>query len=121
MSSQFPNLFSEIAVGNCVVANRIVSTGHHTYLSDNTPDNRLIAYHEARAKGGAGLIISEIVAVHETAGFSSNLLKAADRDIIPDYARMVNACRAHGTRMFAQLFHPGREILSAWSGMLPVA
>jgi len=121
VSGRFPHLFSEIAIGNCTIPNRIVSTGHHTYLSDGAPDERLVAYHEARAKGGAGLIVSEIVAVHETAGFSQNLLKASSPEAIPAYARMVKACQAHGTRMFAQLFHPGREVLSAWSGMLPVA
>ncbi|MGI9405274.1 MAG: FAD-dependent oxidoreductase [Hyphomicrobiaceae bacterium] len=121
MSARFLHLFSEIEIGNCVVANRIVSTGHHTYLSNDVPDERLIAYHEARAKGGAGLIVSEIVAVHETAGFSQNLLKATSRDAIPAYARLADACHTHGTRIFAQLFHPGREILSAWGGMLPVA
>ncbi len=121
MSHRFPRLFSEIAIGGCVVPNRIVFTGHHTYLSDNVPDDRLIAYHEARARGGAGLIVTEIVAVHETAGFSRDLLKASSRDAIPVYARLTRACHAHGTRMFAQLFHPGREILSAWSGMAPVA
>ncbi len=121
MSPRFPNLFSEIALGGCVIPNRIVSTGHHTYLSDGVPDERLIAYHEARAKGGVGLIVSEIVAVHETAGFSRDLLKAASPDVVPAYRRLVEACHHHGTRLFAQLFHPGREILSAWSGMLPVA
>lgn len=121
MSTQFPHLFSEIAIGNCTIPNRIVSTGHHTYLSDTAPDERLIAYHEARARGGAGLIVSEIVAAHETAGFSSNVLKAETRDAIPAYARMVDTCHAHGTRMFAQLFHPGREVLSTADGMLPIA
>ncbi len=117
----FPHLFSQIEIGSCVIPNRIVSTGHHTYLSDGSPDERLVAYHAARAKGGAGLIVTEIVAVHETAGFSRDLLKASDRDVVPDYAKLVDACHAHGTRIFAQLFHPGREILSAWGGMLPVA
>jgi 2,4-dienoyl-CoA reductase-like NADH-dependent reductase (Old Yellow Enzyme family) len=121
MSGRFPNLFSEIALGGCVIRNRIVSTGHHTYLADNAPDDRLIAYHEARARGGAGLIVSEIVAVHETAGFSRDLLKVESRDVIPAYARMVAACHGHGAKIFAQLFHPGREILSAPGGMLPVA
>lgn len=121
MSAHFPNLFSETAIGGCVIPNRIVFTGHHTYLSNNSPNDRLIAYHEARAKGGVGLIVSEIVAVHETASFSHNLLKATDRDVIPAYKQMVEACQAHGTRMFAQLFHPGREVLSAWNGMLPIA
>lgn len=121
MNAQFPHLFSEIALGPCVVPNRIVSTGHHTYLSDVVPDERLIAYHEARAKGGAGLIVSEIVAVHETAGFSKDLLKATGPDVVPAYAKLARACRRHGTRLFAQLFHPGREILSAHAGMMPVA
>ena len=121
MTSPFPNLFSEIALGPCTVRNRIVSTGHHTYLSDRMPDEHLIAYHEARARGGAGLIISEIVAVHETAGFSSNLLSATDPDVIPAYARLVQACHRHGAAIIAQLFHPGREVVSTENGMLPVA
>lgn len=121
MSQRFPHLFSEIALGNCVLPNRIVSTGHHTYLSDDVPDARLIAYHEARARGGAGLIVSEIVAVHETAGFSRDLLKTTSPKAVRAYAQLAKACKRQGTRLFAQLFHPGREILSAWSGMLPVA
>jgi 2,4-dienoyl-CoA reductase-like NADH-dependent reductase (Old Yellow Enzyme family) len=63
MTDAFPNLFSEISLGPCIVRNRIVSTGHHTYLADNAPGDDLIAYHEARARGGAGLIVSEIVAI----------------------------------------------------------
>lgn len=121
MSPAFPHLLSPIAIGSCEVTNRVVSTGHHTYLADGVPDERLIAYHEARARGGAGLIVSEIVAVHETAGFSADLLKAETEAVIPAYASLVSACHRHGARLFAQLFHPGREILSASAGMLPVA
>jgi len=121
MKESFPHLLSPITIGSCEIANRVVSTGHHTYLADTVPDERLIAYHEARARGGAGLIVSEIVAVHETAGFSTDLLKANSEAVIPAYANLANACHRHGTRLFAQLFHPGREILSASAGMLPVA
>ncbi|MEM7505914.1 MAG: FAD-dependent oxidoreductase [Pseudomonadota bacterium] len=117
----FTHLFREIRLGDVTLANRIVSTGHHTYLSDRVPDDRLVAYHEARARGGAGLIVSEIVAVHRTAGFSQDLLVAEDREAIPAYRRLAEACHRHGTRIFAQLFHPGREILSARDGMAPVA
>lgn len=121
MNRTFPHLLSPIALGSCEIANRIVSTGHHTYLADKVPDERLIAYHEARARGGTGLIVSEIVAVHETAGFSPDLLKAESEAVIPAYAELAKACHRHGARLFAQLFHPGREILSASAGMLPVA
>ncbi len=117
----FPNLFSPLVIGPCTLKNRIVSTGHHTYLADKVPGEDLIAYHEARARGGAGLIICEIVSVHETAGFSASLLSAASDDVIPAYAKLTHAIHGHGARTFAQLFHPGREILSSPSGMLPLA
>lgn len=117
----FPHLLSEITIGGAKIRNRIVSTGHHTYLADRVPGERLVAYHEARARGGAGLIVSEIVAVHETAGFSRDLLTVDGPEALPAYARLVEACHRHGTRIFAQLFHPGREILAAQGGMLPVA
>ncbi len=119
--SQFPHLLSEITLGRCTLKNRIVSTGHHTYLADVEPSDALIAYHEARAKGGAGLIVSEIIAVHETAGFSKDLLCASERATLPAFRRLAETCQRHGAKVFGQLFHPGREILSASRGMLPVA
>lgn len=121
MSNQLAQLFSEIRLGNTRIKNRIVSTGHHTYLADKRPSDALIAYHEARAAGGAGLIITEITAVHESAGFSRQLLSFETRDAIADYRRLAEACQRHDCRIFAQLFHPGREILSSWSGFAPVA
>jgi 2,4-dienoyl-CoA reductase-like NADH-dependent reductase (Old Yellow Enzyme family)/thioredoxin reductase len=117
----FPHLFSEIWLGGCRIKNRIVSPGHHTYLADRAPGEALVAYHERRAEGGVGLIVSEITAVHATAGFSHALLDATDPAVIPDFARLAEAVHRHGARIFAQLFHPGREVLSARDGMMPVA
>ena len=31
------------------------------------------------------------------------------------------ACRRHGAKVFAQLFHPGREILATTDGLMAVA
>lgn len=119
--SAFPTLFSPIDIGPVTVANRIVSTGHHTYLAHEVPNNELIAYHEARAKGGTGLVVTEIIAVHETAMFSNNLLMALDETCIEPYARLAAAVHRHGTKIFGQLFHPGREILSSTDGLIPAA
>ncbi len=119
--SQFPNLFTAIPIGPAEVPNRIVSTGHHTYLAHQHPSDELIAYHEARARGGVGLIVSEIIAVHSTAMFSSQLLMVLDRDCIPHYRRLTDRVHAHGTVLFAQLFHPGRETLSSPTGLIPPA
>ncbi len=119
--SSFPNLLSEIDIAGCEIKNRIFSSGHHTYLADVVPSDELIAYHEARARGGAGLIVSEITAVHETGGFSAQLLSASARDSIPAFRRMTETIHKHGTKLFGQLFHPGREISSSFNGMAPLA
>ena len=121
MSVSFPNLFSSIKLGQCDIKNRIVSTGHHTYLADREPNDALIAYHAARAKGGAGLIVSEIIAVHATAAFSGQLLTIDDETDLQAYKRLADACHQHDCKLFAQLFHPGREILSTKSGFSPIA
>ncbi len=121
MSQQFANLFSAITLGNCEIKNRIVSTGHHTYLADREPNDALIAYHSARAEGGAGLIISEIIAVHETAAFSGQLLNIDKATNLSKYQQLAEACNKHDCKLFAQLFHPGREILASKSGFQPIA
>ncbi len=116
---QFPNLFSEISIGSITVRNRIVSTGHHTYLAHAHPSEELIAYHEARAKGGVGLIVTEIIAIHDTAMFSGQLLMALDENCIPHYRKLADRVHAHDTTIFGQLFHQGRELLSSTSGLIP--
>ncbi len=116
-SASFPNLFSEIALGRTTIRNRIVSTGHHTHHAHGAPSERYIAYQEARARGGAGLIVAEIAGVHETAHFANNFLDATSPDCIPGYARLAKAVQGHGAAMFGQLFHPGREVQSTPDGM----
>ena len=116
----FPHLFSPIRIGKVEVPNRIVSTGHHTYLASGGPSEDLIAYHQARAKGGAGLIVTEIVSVHPSGDLFSSLLRA-DRAHLADFARLAETVKAEGTRIFAQLFHPGREVMFTPDGMGAVA
>ena len=118
---QFENLFSTIDIGPVTVPNRIVSTGHHTYLAHQHPSEELIAYHAARAQGGVGLIVTEIIAIHDTAMFSGQLLMALSEDCIPHYKRLADSVHAHGTKLFGQLFHQGRELLSSTSGLIPPA
>ena len=120
-ASGFPHLFSEIALGPSLVKNRIVSTGHHTHHAHGTPGDRLIAYQEARARGGAGLIITEVASIHETALFSPDMLIATGPDCVPGYRQLARACQSHGAKVFAQLFHPGREIIQTGDGMMAVA
>ncbi len=120
--ARFAHLFSPLALGGVEVGNRIFSTGHMTMLAREgrvTPD--LVAYHAARAAGGAGLIVVEAAAVHPTAVRGPGELALVDDGCIPGYRGIAQACHAHGTKVLGQLFHPGREMKIAPDGSAPIA
>ncbi|MEY4872311.1 MAG: hypothetical protein RLZZ563_1641, partial [Pseudomonadota bacterium] len=107
MNAAFPNLFTPLTIRGARLRNRIMSTGHDTVLpTDGTVNEALIAYHRARAAGGAGLIVTQVAGVHETARYTSHLLMATTDDCIPGYAKLVEAVHAEGATIFSQLFHP---------------
>ncbi|WP_309130910.1 FAD-dependent oxidoreductase [Brevibacterium sp.] len=122
MSQLFPHLFAPITLGSTTIRNRIVSSGHDTVLDDHGMiGDDLVAYHEARAKGGCGLIVLQVSGVHETARYTSHVLMATDDSSIPGYRAVAEAVHRHGATVIAQLFHPGREVMDGERGMAPRA
>jgi 2,4-dienoyl-CoA reductase-like NADH-dependent reductase (Old Yellow Enzyme family) len=122
MSDMFPNLFSPLTIKNVTFKNRIFSTGHMTTLcTDYLPNDDFIAYHEARAAGGAGLIITEVALVHQSGIYTSHTISAMDDRCIPGYRKLADAVHAHGCKVFGQVFHPGRENFESIDGSAPVA
>ena len=121
MSEQFPHVFSPLTIRNVTVKNRIFSSAHGTMIASASVNDDLIAYHEARARGGAGLIIVEVASVHPTSRYSEHLLNAETDACIPGYQRLTERLKQHGCRVFAQLFHGGREILHSGDGSASAA
>ncbi|MGO9995392.1 MAG: FAD-dependent oxidoreductase [Steroidobacteraceae bacterium] len=122
MGKTFPRLFEPLRIRGCTLKNRIMSTGHDTTLPvDGTVNEALVAYQEARARGGVGLIVLQVSGVHETARYTNHVLMATDDSAIPGYRRVAEAVHRFDTVLFAQLFHPGREIAEADGGLLSVA
>ncbi|WP_151718434.1 oxidoreductase [Gemmobacter serpentinus] len=118
----FPHLFRPLALRGTTLRNRIMSTGHDTCLPENGQvTESYIAYQEARAKGGVGLIVTQVAGVHETARYTSHLIMADSDACIPGYRELARRCHAHGAVVVSQLFHPGREIMESANGMLAVA
>lgn len=104
------NLLSPLGLGPAELQNRIVSTAHQTTLiREHLPTDDFVAYHEARAAGGAGLIVLEAAAVHPSGLLTGKTLGIFDDVAVPALARVAGAVHAHGTRLFVQLFHGGRE------------
>ena len=116
------HLFSPIKIRNLTVKNRIMSTGHDTTMpTEGIINERLLAYQRARAEGGAGLIVLQVSGVHESARYTTHLLMATEPNCVDGYRKMADMCHAYGTTVFAQIFHPGREIMEAGEGLLAVA
>jgi 2,4-dienoyl-CoA reductase-like NADH-dependent reductase (Old Yellow Enzyme family) len=120
--TKFTHLFQPLRIRGCTLKNRIMSTGHDTTLPvDGTVNAALVAYQEARARGGVGLIVLQVSGVHETARYTNHVLMATDDDCIAGYRSVAQAVHRFGTVLFGQLFHPGREIAEADGGLLCVA
>jgi len=93
-----------VRINGCRVPNRIVRTAHATGFARGEISPRLIAYHEARARGGVGLSFLEIAAVHPS---SPSGIIAFHDGVIAGYRKIADACRPHGMRLFQQLWHGG--------------
>jgi 2,4-dienoyl-CoA reductase-like NADH-dependent reductase (Old Yellow Enzyme family) len=121
-SGGFPHLLSPLRIGPLTIRNRIVSAGHDTTLpTDGTVNDALIAYHEARAAGGVGMLIVQVAGVHESARYTSHMLMAVSDDCIRGYRELAERCHHHGAVVIGQIFHPGREIMESQDGRAPVA
>ncbi|PZQ47581.1 MAG: oxidoreductase [Rhodovulum sulfidophilum] len=104
----FPRLLEPITLGKLEIRNRVALTGHGTGMpTDGTPNDRLIAYYEERARGEVGLIMLGSQQVHPSSPGITGLLCNYDDRIIPGLARLAKRVQAHGTRVFGYLSHMG--------------
>ncbi|MEW6223305.1 MAG: FAD-dependent oxidoreductase [Chloroflexota bacterium] len=120
-ATHFPRLFSPLRLGSLEVRNRIFSSGHDTVMAEHgLVSDRLVAYQQARAAGGVGLIVVQVAAIHPTAEYTSHALGAWSDDCIPGFRRLAEAVHAEGAAIIGQVFHGGREIMDSDDGTLPV-
>lgn len=84
--------------------------------------DELIAFYEARARGGVGLIISEVTRIEGGAGVSDPCQMAAYRPgDVAGLQRLADRLHRYGAKLFIQLQHPGRAASSFITGVQPVA
>jgi 2,4-dienoyl-CoA reductase (NADPH2) len=115
-----PLLFTPIRLGSLTVENRIVFSAHLTnYAEDYKPSERHAAYYRERARGGAGLIITEEHSVHPTDHPYEKLIHAFDRSVLPGYRRITDQVHAEGTPILAQINHNGGQASGMYT-RLPV-
>jgi 2,4-dienoyl-CoA reductase-like NADH-dependent reductase (Old Yellow Enzyme family)/thioredoxin reductase len=105
----FPHLFSPIQIGKLTVRNRIYSPPHAPGFVDRhfLPTDRLIAYWEAKAAGGTGMVASGVTPVHSTTG--TTIVPFQHPRFVEVYARAGEAVRKHGSHFVVQLWHGGAQ------------
>jgi 2,4-dienoyl-CoA reductase-like NADH-dependent reductase (Old Yellow Enzyme family)/NADPH-dependent 2,4-dienoyl-CoA reductase/sulfur reductase-like enzyme len=120
----FQKLFSPVRIAGLEIKNRVVMTAMGVGLSapGGGVSDDIIAFYETRARGGVGLIISEICRVMDGAGAGEPCQLAA-RNIgdVQGLGRLMDTVHKYGAKMFIQLQHPGRQASAFVGGEQPVS
>ncbi len=116
-------LFSPMNIGNVEIKNRIVMApmcmGFGQYNGCAT--KKMMDYYEERAKGGTGLIITEITRINDITGASSFGQLGMSHDYqIPALKEMAQRVHKHGCKIMVELHHPGRQNLGLMIGTVPL-
>ena len=105
----FQHLFTPHEIRGIEIRNRIYSTAHQTILAEKgVPGEKMAAYHEARARGGAGLIIMESSRPCSDDVSADYHIDSSTDDCIPGYKLVADKVHKHGCKVFAQINHGGR-------------
>ena len=104
---EFSHLFSPIKVGETVVKNRVFMPPISTNLADKGyVTDALVAHYAARAKGGVGLIVTEVTTVEPTYIFLPGDMSIHDDSFIPGWKKLTEAVHQYDCKILPQLFHP---------------
>ena len=125
MLGEYPHLFSPAFLGPLKLKNRIVMAPMATGFFEQgrvTPQAR--NFYLARARGGVGLIMVGGIYVDwpESADGSSIGRHAhlKDDSVLEGWRELIRELHRQGTKVGAQIFHPGRQVLIRQWGEQPV-
>lgn len=106
----FQYLFSPIKLGRVELKNRISFQPHLTnFAVDTLPSERHVHYWGERAKGGAGLIITEEMSVHPTDRAYEKLIEVFQPEVVPGFRKITDKVHEYDAKIFAQLNHNGQQ------------
>ncbi len=120
---KYDKLFTPMKIGNIEIKNRIVMApmcmgfGQYNGCATETMMN----YYEERAKGGVGLIFTEITRINDITGASSYGQLGMSHDYqIPALKEMADRIHKYGCKVMVELHHPGRQNLGLMMGTVPI-
>lgn len=104
--NQYPHLFSRGEIGKMKLKNRLVMAPMGTFSEnrDGSPSKAQLDYYEARAKGGLGMIITEVQYVtNKTDPWIDYITTAGTDEQMKGWALMIEAIHAHDCKVCLQL------------------
>ncbi len=106
------HLFSPITVGGRSIRNRVALTATLTNFGhDNQVTERWVSFLVERARGGTGLLISEVIAVDPEALAQQAIVTGFDDLNLSGFKAAAAGVHAAGGALIGQLWHPGRQQL----------
>ena len=121
---KYEKLFTPIKIGKVEIKNRIAMAPMLMDFGqfDGRTTEQLMNYYEERAKGGTGLIITEITRVNDRTGASAFAQLGMSHDYqIEGMSDLAKRIHSHGAKIFVQLHHPGRQNMGLLMGTLPLS
>jgi len=118
-------VFSSFKLKGKLIKNRFIVPAMVTNYcnEDGTATEKYLAYHEERARGGWGIIISEDYAVDPLGRGFKNVAGLWNDDQIESHKELPKRVKAYDTTILAQIYHAGRQTNSGVIGQdaTPVA
>lgn len=109
--SSFKMLSKPLKLGPVEIKNRFIVSAMvmNCCNEDGTATEKFIAYHEEKAKGGWGLIVTEDYAVDPTGRTYQYLPGLWCDEQISSHKRLTDRVHAAGAKIYAQIYHGGRQ------------
>jgi len=105
--TKYEYLFRPLKVGKTEIKNRIFMPPISTNLADKGyVTEELIQHYATRAKGGVGLIVTEVVTVEPTYIYLPGDMSIHDDSFIDGWRRLYEEVHKYGAKLLPQLFHP---------------
>jgi len=116
-------LFEPIKIGTVELKNRIVMAPVATHFADEKGvlTERQIDYYSERAKGGAGLIITESCCVRDDGKRKRHRLSISEDEFVPRFKNLARAVHSYGAKIAMQLHHGGRLCTPQDIGEFPIS
>jgi 2,4-dienoyl-CoA reductase-like NADH-dependent reductase (Old Yellow Enzyme family)/thioredoxin reductase len=110
LAENFSNLTQSGRIGSLELKNRmtVAAMGVNLAEEDGSCGDRILAYHERQAQGGAGLIVMGATGIAWPAGAVQPWQVAISEDRhIPGLRAVADACHKYGAKIAAQIHHGG--------------